>query len=198
MCRRTKHGGVASGLAIRDLSTTDIRAIFTSEFLRQLRQIDLCGVHGDPVAARSFNAAVDWFTVANSALRIEVYTNGALRPGRWWRELARRYQTLRVVFAIDGLEDTHAFYRRGTSFEKVVENARAFISAGGERSGIFWFFATTSIRSMRRRSARTNGALMRSYQNLAGDSTAAITKMMRNSRPARSGAASQFTMALTK
>jgi MoaA/NifB/PqqE/SkfB family radical SAM enzyme len=140
MCRRTKHGGVASGLAIRDLSTTDIRAIFTSEFLRQLRQIDLCGVHGDPVAARSFNAAVDWFTVANSALRIEVYTNGALRPARWWRELARRCQTLRVVFAIDGLEDTHAFYRRGTSFKKVVENARAFISAGGRAQWDFLVF----------------------------------------------------------
>jgi MoaA/NifB/PqqE/SkfB family radical SAM enzyme len=37
MCRRTEHGGVAGGLAIRDLSITDIRAIFTPDFLQQFK-----------------------------------------------------------------------------------------------------------------------------------------------------------------
>jgi MoaA/NifB/PqqE/SkfB family radical SAM enzyme len=140
MCRRTEFGGVARGLAIRDLSIEEIRTIFTPDFLRQLRQVDLCGVHGDPVAARSFDAAVEWFAAANAALAIEVYTNGALRPPQWWAELARRIAAIRVVFAIDGLEDTYAFYRRGASFDKVVENARAFIDAGGRAQWDFLVF----------------------------------------------------------
>jgi MoaA/NifB/PqqE/SkfB family radical SAM enzyme len=140
MCRRTDRGNVAAGLGIRDLSISDIKKIFTVEFLQQLRQIDLCGVHGDPLIARSFNAAMEWFITANPNLHIEVYTNGALRPARWWAELARRCKKLRVVFAIDGLADTHAIYRRNSKFEKVVENARAFIRAGGTAQWDFLVF----------------------------------------------------------
>ena len=140
MCRRTAFGDVAPGLAMRDLSSSEIKAIFAPHFVRQLRQIDLCGVHGDPVAARSFNQALAWFRHINPRLAIEVYTNGALRPARWWADLARDSPTLKVVFAIDGLEDTHEIYRRGASFDKVVENARAFIDAGGRAQWDFLVF----------------------------------------------------------
>jgi MoaA/NifB/PqqE/SkfB family radical SAM enzyme len=140
MCRRTAFGGVAAELEIRDLSVAEIKAIFTPNFVKQLRQIDLCGVHGDPVAARSFSNALGWFAEVNPTLAIEVYTNGALRPANWWAQLARRFKSLKVVFAIDGLEDTHAIYRRGTRFEKAVENARAFIGAGGRAQWDFLVF----------------------------------------------------------
>ena len=73
-------------------------------------------------------------------MTLEVYTNGALRSARWWAELARRFKSLKVVFAIDGLEDTHAIYRRGTSFAKAAENARAFIAAGGRAQWDFLVF----------------------------------------------------------
>lgn len=140
MCRRTAFGGVAPGLAMRDLSSSEIKAIFAPDFVRQLRQIDLCGVHGDPVAARSFNQALAWFRQVNPGLAIEVYTNGALRPARWWADLARGSPMLKVVFAIDGLGDTHEIYRRGASFDKVAENARAFIDAGGRAQWDFLVF----------------------------------------------------------
>lgn len=140
MCRRTAFGGVAPGLAMRDLSLSEIKAIFAPDFVRPLRQIDLCGVHGDPVAARSFNQALAWFRQVNPGLAIEVYTNGALRPARWWADLARGSPMLKVVFAIDGLGDTHEIYRRGASFDKVVENARAFIDAGGRAQWDFLVF----------------------------------------------------------
>ena len=140
MCRRTAFGDVAPGLAMRDLSSSEIKAIFAPHFVGQLRQIDLCGVHGDPVAARSFNQALAWFRQVNAGLAIEVYTNGALRPARWWADLARSFPMLKVVFAIDGLEDTHEIYRRGASFDKVVENARTFIDAGGRAQWDFLVF----------------------------------------------------------
>jgi MoaA/NifB/PqqE/SkfB family radical SAM enzyme len=140
MCRRTAFGSVAPGLAQIDLRLADIRAIFTSDFLQQLRQVDLCGVHGDPVAATSLDDVLQWFAEINPALAIEVYTHGAIRPTSWWAELGRSYKTIKVVFAIDGLEDTHTIYRRGTRFAKAVENARAFIGAGGRAQWDFLVF----------------------------------------------------------
>jgi hypothetical protein len=37
-----------------------------------------------------------------------------------------------VIFAIDGLADTHSLYRIGTDFNKIIDNAKTFISAGGK------------------------------------------------------------------
>jgi MoaA/NifB/PqqE/SkfB family radical SAM enzyme len=36
-----------------------------------------------------------------------------------------------VVFSIDGLEDTNHLYRRNVRWSKVIDNAKAFIDAGG-------------------------------------------------------------------
>ena len=181
MCRRTAFGDVAPGLAMRDLSSSEIKAIFAPHFVRQLRQIDLCGVHGDPVAARSFNQALAWFRQADPGLAIEVYTNGALRPARWWADLARSFPMLKVVFAIDGLEDTHEIYRRGASFDKVVENARAFIDAGGRAQWDFLVFRHNEHQVDEARRRAENGASRHSFRNSAGGFIAASTKMIRNS-----------------
>jgi hypothetical protein len=42
-----------------------------------------------------------------------------------------------VVFALDGLEDTHHLYRVGTMYERVVHNAKLFIDAGGIAEWVF-------------------------------------------------------------
>ena len=43
----------------------------------------------------------------------------------------------RVVFALDGLADTHHLYRVGTRFEDIIDNAKAFILAGGIAEWVF-------------------------------------------------------------
>jgi hypothetical protein len=68
----------------------------------------------------------------NPNLYVHVHTNGGARKVEWWKELAEALpENHRVVFAIDGLEDTHHLYRIGTKYETVVRNAQAFMSAGG-------------------------------------------------------------------
>jgi sulfatase maturation enzyme AslB (radical SAM superfamily) len=66
-----------------------------------------------------------------------IYTNGGIRSTKWWTELGDKtnYNNLTVQFAIDGLEDTNHIYRRNVPYSKVIENAKAFIDAGGKA---FW------------------------------------------------------------
>jgi sulfatase maturation enzyme AslB (radical SAM superfamily) len=52
-----------------------------------------------------------------------------MRSPRWWKELAQF--NIEVVFAVDGLKGKHELYRKNTKFEKVIENLKAFIDAGG-------------------------------------------------------------------
>jgi len=65
-------------------------------------------------------------------IKISIHTNGSARTIDWWKDLAKALPSNhRVVFAIDGLADTHSIYRVGTHFDKIIENAQAFMSAGG-------------------------------------------------------------------
>jgi len=54
--------------------------------------------------------------------------------------LARVIGKGKVVFGIDGLEDTNHIYRRGTVFSVVIKNAKAFIQAGGRAQWDFIVF----------------------------------------------------------
>jgi hypothetical protein len=58
-----------------------------------------------------------------------MHTNGSGRNVKWWTELAAL--EVFVIFGIDGLGDTHSLYRINTNWDKIIENARAFVSAGG-------------------------------------------------------------------
>jgi sulfatase maturation enzyme AslB (radical SAM superfamily) len=67
-----------------------------------------------------------------------VATNGALRQKSWWRDLAEYVD--HCVFGIDGLADTHHLYRRGTDFDTVLANAKAYIGGGGRAEWAYLIF----------------------------------------------------------
>jgi hypothetical protein len=118
-----------------------VRKIFSAEFVAQIGGFDLCGAYGDPAAATELLQIANYIRDCNSECAITLYSNGGLRSPGWWQELARLLQTpALVVFAIDGLAKTNAIYRRGVVFEKVIENARAFIEAGGNARWEFLAF----------------------------------------------------------
>lgn len=78
--------------------------------------------------------------------QIVVNTNGSLRSTGWWRKLGKLFADTnhKVTFGIDGLEDTHSIYRVNTSYQKVIENAQAFIDAGGQAEWQFILFEHNS------------------------------------------------------
>lgn len=141
MCARTGRGRVRPGLRLTELSLADIRAIFPPEIARPLTRIDVCGGFGDPLMAAGFDDIMAYFREENPNIALNLFTNGGLRPKAWWRRLSGLLgHRARVIFGIDGLQDTHAIYRVGTRFETVLENARAFIEAGGQAQWDFLIF----------------------------------------------------------
>jgi hypothetical protein len=69
---------------------------------------------------------------------VRIHTNGGARSRRWWQALyASLPETHAVIFALDGLEDTHHLYRVGTRYEHVVRNAGYFIEEGGKAEWVF-------------------------------------------------------------
>jgi sulfatase maturation enzyme AslB (radical SAM superfamily) len=58
-----------------------------------------------------------------------MHTNGSARDPEWWKRLAQL--KVKVTFGLDGLKDTNHLYRISTDFDKIMQNAEAFITAGG-------------------------------------------------------------------
>jgi hypothetical protein len=65
-------------------------------------------------------------------LWLYIHTNGGAHDIEYWTELAEIIGGYgQVDFNIDGLEDTNYLYRRNTDFNKIINNATAYIKAGG-------------------------------------------------------------------
>ena len=139
MCNRNINGGLENPLIkIRNWTFDEFVAIMTPEVLNQINSYYFCGNFGDPILNNDLIKMCSWSKVTAPAIRVTIHTNGGARNPDWWRSLAEVLpKDHKVVFALDGLEDTHHLYRVGTKYETVIENARAFIDAGGKAEWVF-------------------------------------------------------------
>jgi MoaA/NifB/PqqE/SkfB family radical SAM enzyme len=133
MCSRNVNGGLDNPLIkINDWTLDEFKTIMSPQVLHQIETFYLCGTFGDPMMNNDLIDMCQYAKEVNPNLYVHVHTNGGARKAEWWQELARALPSNhRVVFAIDGLEDTHHLYRIGTKYETVIRNAQAFMSAGG-------------------------------------------------------------------
>jgi sulfatase maturation enzyme AslB (radical SAM superfamily) len=106
--------------------------IFTNELIDQISSVYFCGNFGDPILNKDLPKMCLHLKEHKPTMRVAIHTNGGARNSDWWEEL---YHSLpenhRIVFALDGLEDTHHLYRIGTTYNGVIKNAKTFINAGG-------------------------------------------------------------------
>lgn len=133
MCARNINGGEDNPqLPNTELFLEDIKTIFTVEFIEQIDKIYMCGNYGDPIAAQDTLEILNYFRTVNSNINLSMHTNGSAKKPDWWKNLATVIgNNGYVVFSIDGLEDTNHLYRQNTIWSKIMENAQAFIDAGG-------------------------------------------------------------------
>ena len=139
MCPRNYKGGLENpNLKIADWSYEDFVKIFDTEVLQQLSGIYFCGNFGDPIMNNDLIAMCQHIKDNAYHIDVRIHTNGGARNTVWWGNLAAALpNNHRVVFALDGLEDTHHLYRIGTVYETVERNAKTFIQAGGNAEWVF-------------------------------------------------------------
>lgn len=141
-CPRNISGGkVNPHMPLCHLDRTVIDRAFPKELCARLRQIFFCGSYGDPIVHPDFLDILRDFRQKNPTLWLYIHTNGGVHDTAWWQELAHIIDGYgKIDFGIDGLEDTNHLYRRGVSFNRAIDNAQAFIQAGGKAQWNFIVF----------------------------------------------------------
>jgi len=133
MCLRNIHGGIDNpNLTLTDWDIERFKHIFNSEVLNQINSINFCGNYGDPIINNDLILMCEYIKQNKPTMNVTINTNGSARTVEWWEKLAENLpQDHKVIFALDGLSDTHHLYRIGTKFETIIRNSQAFISKGG-------------------------------------------------------------------
>lgn len=131
MCPRRIHGGPLNPfIELNEITLDQFQDWFPVEFIQQLNHLNMCGNLGDPIVAQDTLEIYKYLRQVNPHMTLAMNTNGSARSTSWWIELAKLGVV--VTFGIDGLNDTHHLYRVGTDWDKIIDNASAFIQAGGD------------------------------------------------------------------
>lgn len=139
-CPRNNNGfGLAAGLVVEDLKTEKFQEVLQQ--LPNLKVIQFCGSFGEFAAASNVLEHLD--LALQHSKKIQIHTHGSLRNTNWWKALGNSLKDIdhEVWFGIDGFEGVHEIHRQGSSYQKVIENASAFIGAGGNAIWQFIPFA---------------------------------------------------------
>ena len=134
VCPRFYNGSLNPYFQTTDLSLQDLKNI-NEDIWQTIKTVVLKGTVGDAGSCPELLSILEFLNQKD--LDIYFHTNGAVKTAEWWSNLGKNISRIRTRFCLDGIdEDTHLTYRK-TSFTKVIENAKAYIAAGGDAE---WFF----------------------------------------------------------
>lgn len=113
------------------------KSVFNRSVLPNIGKIQFDGNFGDSLIHPESMKFVKYIAQEFPGIEFEVNTNGGYHDTDYWYELGKITSTSfsnkdQVKFGIDGIDnETHDKYRRNVKFDKVIENAKAFIEGGG-------------------------------------------------------------------
>lgn len=140
-CSREVTPGDYSWFDEQYLSTSFFEDRIPQYVYDNLREIRFSGTLGDPCAAPNFVEVIKTVRKKAPNVSLIVCTNGGMKTEQFWNDLANALgNNSEVIFGIDGLEDTNEIYRVNVKWNKVMSNAKAFISAGGNATWQYIIF----------------------------------------------------------
>ena len=133
-CPRNNLGeDVNPYMPLTNISREVLDKAFPIELVQRIRQVFFCGSYGDPIAHADFLDILKDFRKKSPTVWLYIHTNGGIRNTKWWAELAQVLNGYgKIDFGIDGLADTNHIYRKNVKFDRLIENVKAFIGAGGK------------------------------------------------------------------
>ena len=144
MCPRFYEGTdvVRPDLKLTQITLDKFKKYFQVDSIKQFTRILYCGTMGDPLMAKECFDIFEYVHKINPDCFQIVHTNGGVRGNEFWVNMGKlfNHNKMRLVFSIDGLEDTNHLYRRNVVWNSLIENARTFINAGGEATWEFLVF----------------------------------------------------------
>lgn len=134
MCPREVDPGFNKETDAVSLSLNQIKNLFDEQFISSLEGMYMCGNYGDPASAPDCLDIFRYFRDINPKIVLGMHSNASLRNKKWWAELGSilNKDSDYCYFSVDGLKDTNPIYRVNTDFDKIMENAKSFIDAGGK------------------------------------------------------------------
>ena len=155
-CTRNYFGySSIPGIYKGNMTLEQFKILLPEEFIQQLDDVSFCGNLGDAQMNPYLPDIVDYLHNANSDMHIAINTNGSMHNEEYWANFAKYKSNassasgdriswrgaIVIIFGIDGTtNEVHSFYRRNTDYNKVINNARAFINAGGVATWQFILF----------------------------------------------------------
>ena len=127
------------------ISLKEIKETFVKGRWKHLDDIHYCGNIDEPVINPDIIEIIKYMDTLAPNIKMHIATNGGIRSVEFWKELgklsANMNERLIVVWGIDGLEDTNHLYRKNVEWNRLQENWRAYISAGGRAKWQFIVFS---------------------------------------------------------
>lgn len=109
-----------------------IEQVLNSKACSKLKEIQFCGTIDDPLMHPELLKILD-IIYKRPNIKVQLHTNASLRTPDYFREIAKRMRPKsEIMFSIDGLENTNHLYRIGANWQKIIENAQAYIDEGGK------------------------------------------------------------------
>lgn len=134
-CIRNINGGETNPcITLSHMTWDSWKNIANSIAFSNTKLLQFNGNYGDFSMHPEIIEMIDYLHSIKPDMFFSINTNGGARDPQFWTDLAKvlkKFKSHEVVFSIDGLKTTNHIYRRGVQFKRIMENAKAFIAAGG-------------------------------------------------------------------
>jgi len=132
-CSRTYFGyGELAGIYQKHMSLDEFKLLLPPNLVSNLIRVIFCGNVGDAQVNPNLPHMLEYLYFHNENIGVHINTNGGMHSAEYWADFAK-YKNMRIFYAVDGTtQEVHSYYRQNTNLSKVLENAKAYIDAGGD------------------------------------------------------------------